>query len=226
MSKPQGPWLELVKGWWYVARRNAERKTERVSLRTQDAREAEARAPSAWADKEAAPWKPQNCKLFSRQRSGLGSVWCIVWPGKSTRALRSIRTADATFAHEVFEEWLSGAATTPFEFDVKYNPWRAWADKRLNVTRTNTNREVAITREDVLRIIKKQNFACAITGTELKPILRVGRQPFAPSIDRIDCTKGYVLGNVRITTYFVNMAMNEWGPGPIYDLMARPNVFQ
>lgn len=38
--------------------------------------------------------------------------------------------------------------------------------------------------------------------------------PFAPSINRIDCSKGYTPDNVRIVCLIVNYALNEFGEAP------------
>lgn len=35
--------------------------------------------------------------------------------------------------------------------------------------------------------------------------------PFSPSIDRIDSSKGYVIGNIRVVCWWVNRACGEWG---------------
>jgi hypothetical protein len=35
--------------------------------------------------------------------------------------------------------------------------------------------------------------------------------PFSPSLDRIDCTQGYVAGNVRLVCLIVNFALNTFG---------------
>ncbi len=43
------------------------------------------------------------------------------------------------------------------------------------------------------------------------------RAPWAPSVDRIDSSKGYVPGNVRLVCVAANLAMNEWGE----DVLAR-----
>lgn len=65
---------------------------------------------------------------------------------------------------------------------------------------------------------KKQLFRCAVTGVpfELKTASRRGRgkrNPFAPSIDRIDCTRGYTKDNVRLVIFAVNIMLADWGDG-------------
>lgn len=53
---------------------------------------------------------------------------------------------------------------------------------------------------------------CAATGLSLS-LERDGStraNPWAPSIDRIDCSKGYVPGNVRIVCCAFNLMRNEW----------------
>ncbi len=59
-----------------------------------------------------------------------------------------------------------------------------------------------------------QKWRCAVSGVQLKPPrtatdFRV--DPMGPSLDRIIPNLGYVPGNLRIVSNFVNIAMNEWG---------------
>ena len=46
------------------------------------------------------------------------------------------------------------------------------------------------------------------------------RRPFAPSLDRKDPNIGYVQGNVRLVCTVVNFALNDWGPGPLREVIA------
>lgn len=45
-----------------------------------------------------------------------------------------------------------------------------------------------------------------------------GRNPFSPSIDRIDSSIGYVEGNVRLVCLIANLGMSEWGHEPFIKL--------
>ena len=70
-----------------------------------------------------------------------------------------------------------------------------------------------ITEEFIRRLAKKSNWCCSMTGIpfNLKKPEGRHRNPFAPSIDRIDNKLGYVEGNVRVVCLATNFAMNEWG---------------
>lgn len=70
-----------------------------------------------------------------------------------------------------------------------------------------------ITEDYVVALADKCGWTCAVTGApfSLQTMGRSRRKPLGPSIDRIDCAKGYEPGNVRVVCLAVNMAMNEWG---------------
>lgn len=62
---------------------------------------------------------------------------------------------------------------------------------------------------------KKQKYRCAITGIVFFEQKKTGSKcdPFAPSFDRIDPSKGYTKDNVRIVVFAVNAMMMDWGLG-------------
>lgn len=62
---------------------------------------------------------------------------------------------------------------------------------------------------------------CEVSGIELDQTRGGGRKAFGPSIDRIDSSKGYVAGNVRIVALMVNQALGEWGEN---ELMVMVNA--
>jgi hypothetical protein len=76
-----------------------------------------------------------------------------------------------------------------------------------------------LTPEIILNLMRLQEGKCALTGVQFE----FGEssfyfRPLAPSIDKIDATKGYTIGNVQITTVVANKAKNEY-PIEIFDQM-------
>ena len=71
----------------------------------------------------------------------------------------------------------------------------------------------SLTEADVSLLLAAQGSRCAVTKlpfSENKPVgMRV--RPWAPSLDRRDSSKGYVVSNVRVVCAFVNVAMNGFG---------------
>jgi hypothetical protein len=58
------------------------------------------------------------------------------------------------------------------------------------------------------------NGICEVTGFPLDcaPLTRkYERRPNAPSLDRKNPLKGYVMSNIRVVCLAVNMAMGTWG---------------
>lgn len=58
-----------------------------------------------------------------------------------------------------------------------------------------------------------QKGRCALTGQPMDYASgsQVNKNPYRTSIDRIDNSKGYVRGNVRLLTHWANNAKSTWG---------------
>lgn len=69
--------------------------------------------------------------------------------------------------------------------------------------------EKTLTIEDIIPAL--QNGKCQLTGLpfDFKPAKTTYRNPYAPSLDRIDSQKGYTKNNVRIVLTSVNEALGE-----------------
>lgn len=80
-----------------------------------------------------------------------------------------------------------------------------------------------LTRTQFDEIVRQAQGCCTMTGIpfvfEKHPT--AARRPFAPSIDRIDSTKGYTIDNVRLVCLLVNFAMNQWGIEPLRQVAER-----
>jgi len=63
---------------------------------------------------------------------------------------------------------------------------------------------------------KLETGKCELSGLDFDlggPAAGMSRNPYAPSIDRIDSGKGYTKDNCRVVLLAVNMGLNQWGYG-------------
>jgi hypothetical protein len=77
------------------------------------------------------------------------------------------------------------------------------------------------TEEDMMTVWERCEGRCAVSGLEFSEVfVGTGRakRPYAPSLDRIDGSRGYEPDNVRLVTAVANFAMNAWGLEPVLDL--------
>lgn len=84
------------------------------------------------------------------------------------------------------------------------------------------DRECAIDAEWMRQKLAEQDYKCALTGIPFAPERRRDsgwlKNPYAPSLDRIDNAKGYEPGNVRVVLSAVNYALNEWGDAVLLEI--------
>lgn len=80
-------------------------------------------------------------------------------------------------------------------------------------------------KDFIEQLFIKQSGLCAVS--KLKFVFEKDnnfkRRPFAPSLDRIDPSKGYIKSNIRFVCVIVNLALNEFGDKS-FDLMCRSYV--
>ena len=82
--------------------------------------------------------------------------------------------------------------------------------------------EFSLTEDDIWKMLLASRGRCVVTGIAFDlHRYRTRRAPFAPSIDRIDCAKGYTLKNVRLTCQIANLAMNVWGDAVLREFIER-----
>lgn len=92
-----------------------------------------------------------------------------------------------------------------------------WAFRTLIDTRKRARLrgfEYALTPRAIVAMLERQGYCCAVSGITFsakRTRAEAHKRPFWPSIDRIDCTKGYVEGNVRIVCVAINTLLQDWG---------------
>lgn len=81
-----------------------------------------------------------------------------------------------------------------------------------------------LSMEDVQALIVASDGRCTVTGIALSidrgtlPAGRKMRRPWAPSLDRIDSSIGYVTSNCRIVCCAANYAMSQWGEDVLIEM--------
>lgn len=66
----------------------------------------------------------------------------------------------------------------------------------------------------LLELYKKQGGHCVLTGLLLEVSSEKNEcrcNPYSISLDRIDSSKGYIKGNVRLVVWCINWMLGEWG---------------
>lgn len=83
---------------------------------------------------------------------------------------------------------------------------------RIRKGNQSTSRhEISITLDDLKEQWEKQNGKCYWLGIEMSlPDLAISRSPFAPSVDRIDSSRGYHKDNIVLTTRFANLGRGAY----------------
>lgn len=91
----------------------------------------------------------------------------------------------------------------------------------FRAARKRGGEEYTLTDEDEQSLLERSGGLCELTGIPFefqKEPAHGARRPYAPSLDRIDSTKGYTPANVRLVCVAANLAMNQWGEEVLYRL--------
>lgn len=69
-----------------------------------------------------------------------------------------------------------------------------------------------ISTDALNNLLRRSGGKCMLTGIPFSSEQSSGRRrPWLPSLDRIDSSKGYTDGNMRLVCSAVNIALNDWG---------------
>lgn len=134
-----------------------------------------------------------------------------------TKLGRSIETALA--AYEEMEAGNPGSETIPL-FSKKAARRRRgllrhcqklyWQTKR---NAKNRGLEFEITVADIEDLMRLGKYRCSVSGIvfSLSRSMSGVRRAYAPSIDRVDSSRGYHIDNIRLVLCAVNTALMDWG---------------
>jgi hypothetical protein len=73
---------------------------------------------------------------------------------------------------------------------------------------------------DVVAMFEAQDGRCALTGVEFELTYdgAATRNPLAPSLDRVDLTRGYEPDNTRLVALIANLARCDFGDDAFYEM--------
>lgn len=88
-------------------------------------------------------------------------------------------------------------------------------------------RAFTVSWDEMEALLHSQGYRCALSGLQfdLERNTQGTRTPYAPSLDRIDCARGYEPGNVRWVLTAVNIALSDWGKDQLLEIAAAMVVF-
>lgn len=128
------------------------------------------------------------------------------------------------FTKERYLEWFPfGAKARAFRGELQLSaavnapsvPAAAWAGIYYRTKKNAVRRGIPfrLLRPEFDALVHSSLNVCHLTGIAFDWTRRRkgARRPFAPSLDRIDSSRGYERDNVRLVCVIVNLAMNEWG---------------
>jgi hypothetical protein len=102
------------------------------------------------------------------------------------------------------------------DYDDPNRDWKTVAELacgRQEVSARNRGIPFDLKPADIFQMMRETDFRCAVSGIPFAKRMVLGgkRDPWAPSIDRIESSQGYSFDNVRVVCLAANYAMNEWG---------------
>lgn len=92
-------------------------------------------------------------------------------------------------------------------------PWLSTTILKDSAKRARNNSwSFDIDRDYLIRVWHSQQGLCAVSGVAMQTEsgTRENKNPYRASLDRIDNSKGYVIGNVRFVCHWVNNAKSTW----------------
>jgi hypothetical protein len=100
-----------------------------------------------------------------------------------------------------------------------------WANELLRTIKKNAakrNLDVAVSKDDLLFLLERSKLRCEATGIRFSFTKVDGcrARPWAPSVDRIDNTKGYVIDNIRLVCAAFNIARSDW-PDSVFGILVK-----
>lgn len=158
-----------------------------------------------------------------------GRVWWIDVTLNGSRIQRSTGTSNIEIAHEILSAerlrierslvpgtngWTTRSGwESEVERERNKGGWLYQMHSNLRRRCRDRNKSVRLSLDELHRIALRSAGRCELTHLpfQTRPGETSHKRPFFPSIDRIDSSRDYDPGNVRLVCVAVNYALNDWG---------------
>jgi hypothetical protein len=134
------------------------------------------------------------------------------------------RVNSAGMAQELLGQGVSGAPLISLEMTATLEN----SLSRVRARALETKKPFNLTLDHLLALYEEQSGKCKISGIPMRPYSRFNqgedrarRNPWAPSVDRIDNAEGYVIGNVQLTCIIANIAKSDFGEEALLVMCAQ-----
>lgn len=159
--------------------------SQRVLLGQYTSREEAVRVLEAYQEKSEKP--SRNCKNCNKK-------FCMI----NTKQIFCCQSCKGQW------KFTSGEVTTQSQYDLISGNWSRYCSRLLYVA---GRKRAELTKEDLLSLLEKQHYKCALSGIPLTCQLTVGKKVWTnASIDRLVAGGPYVKENIQL----VCSAVNSW----------------
>lgn len=154
-------------------------------------------------------------------------IWQFSIGTGKNRIRKSTGTRDAIEAAQLAAGYIDKTLLTRIGISIYSSATsvsiKHYTEMYRNTKKNSVKRNIPfdLTKDDLNHLIKRSKDACEITGIKFQTVdgsAKFERQPFTPSIDRIDSTLGYSLDNCRLVCVSVNFAINTWGEWVLHEI--------
>lgn len=154
-------------------------------------------------------------------RAGDSGRWFYDHYQGSKRIKKSTKTRDLNVAKLVAAR-IAKVSSAPVEsFGSAYESDYYDVYKTAKKNAQKSGKAFDLTLDDMHALMQRCDGHCEVSGLKFRRVklsTKYERQPFMPSLDRINSEGGYTIENCRIVCVAANYAMNTWGSWVLYEL--------